>query len=336
MKLKILTLAFVLAFSASIPSINADSCPNVFFYFVGNSLSDYKNLTLGSTFATLTSPYYDITKKTIFYTTGWMCDYSSFDAQTILGALLSRKSAYNLVYVDWSNYTQDWFVLSMLNQTSCVANTVYQIISQMQTQLALTPDKINFVGFNFGAHLFGYVGRQFTGTKVGRITGLDPGAIFTFTDMIFNAYNFVPLQSSDATFVDIIHTSNDKFGCKNATGTVDFYVNGGFTQPGCSLIKSFLDYKPYQDRSHGYLLVCSHSRVVFLYAESVKRADTAARPFLSSRCVTGTTTYNANNCTDTSDNMSMGYFAFNPPALSGYSNIFYVATTNNSAQFSLT
>jgi hypothetical protein len=220
MKLRILSVAFALFFFSSIPEIKGEICPNVYFYFIGSSLTDYRNLTLGGSFSTLSSPYFDITKKTIFYAGGWLLNYDTFDAKTILGALqTNRKSAYNLVYIDWSQYTKEWFFVPMVNSTDCVgissiyhhnililisipfkvANYVYQIISQMQTQLSLTPPNMYFVGFSFGAHLLGYTARQFTGSKVGRITGLDPGAALGFTNSVFETYSFVPLNSNDAT-----------------------------------------------------------------------------------------------------------------------------------------
>lgn len=41
------------------------------------------------------------------------------------------------------------------------------------------------------------------------------------------------LDPSDAEFVDVIHTGAGYFGKIEATGHVDFYVNGGYIQPAC-------------------------------------------------------------------------------------------------------
>lgn len=41
------------------------------------------------------------------------------------------------------------------------------------------------------------------------------------------------LDKNDADFVDVIHTSAGTFGKLEATGHVDFYVNGGSLQPSC-------------------------------------------------------------------------------------------------------
>jgi hypothetical protein len=43
--------------------------------------------------------------------------------------------------------------------------------------------------------------------------------------------------------VDIIHTSAGKLGYESDNGHLDFYVNGGSTQKGCTVLKSFEDFK---------------------------------------------------------------------------------------------
>lgn len=42
------------------------------------------------------------------------------------------------------------------------------------------------------------------------------------------------LSEGDADFVDIIHTNAGQRGVWNQIGHVDFFVNGGYFQPGCS------------------------------------------------------------------------------------------------------
>lgn len=42
------------------------------------------------------------------------------------------------------------------------------------------------------------------------------------------------LDSSDAAFVDVIHTNAAWKGQYQTCGHIDFYPNGGYSQPGCS------------------------------------------------------------------------------------------------------
>jgi hypothetical protein len=41
------------------------------------------------------------------------------------------------------------------------------------------------------------------------------------------------LDANDAAFVDVIHTNGFVQGKIETSGDVDFYVNGGISQPGC-------------------------------------------------------------------------------------------------------
>lgn len=41
------------------------------------------------------------------------------------------------------------------------------------------------------------------------------------------------LDPSDARFVDVLHTNALAQGKVEICGHVDFYMNGGFSQPGC-------------------------------------------------------------------------------------------------------
>lgn len=60
------------------------------------------------------------------------------------------------------------------------------------------------------------------------VSGLDPALPFfaTLNDQW-------KLDTSDAEFVDVIHTGAGYFGKIEAVGHVDFYVNGGYIQPAC-------------------------------------------------------------------------------------------------------
>jgi hypothetical protein len=65
----------------------------------------------------------------------------------------------------------------------------------------------------------GYNFKKGTGMLLGRITGLDPSGLqYHYTAMSEK------LDKSDATFVDVIHTTTSPFGIGTSIGHVDFYV----------------------------------------------------------------------------------------------------------------
>lgn len=101
----------------------------------------------------------------------------------------------------------------------------------------LAIDTFHFVGHSLGSHVAGYTGRNVKSISNGkyvlpRISGLDPAGPLWY-GITFAA----PINPNDALFVDIIHTDLARLGAPVATGTVDFYPNGGFrNQPGCPVI----------------------------------------------------------------------------------------------------
>lgn len=101
------------------------------------------------------------------------------------------------------------------------------------SNLGFNIEKFHFVGHSLGAHLLGQVGRTTKASTIKleltRITGLDPAGPAFFPISPF----LVPLGSSDAKFVDIIHTDSFAFGATIATGHADFWPNAAALQPGC-------------------------------------------------------------------------------------------------------
>ncbi|XP_017793285.1 PREDICTED: pancreatic triacylglycerol lipase-like [Habropoda laboriosa] len=111
---------------------------------------------------------------------------------------------------------------------------------------------VHLIGHSLGSEVAGSVGRQ-TNFTVARITGLDPaGPLF----YLLNTH----LSTSDADFVDIIHTDMGVYGLALSIGHADFFPNNGVrVQPGCPLHTTLLSPPDY----------CSHHRSYVFYAESV-------------------------------------------------------------------
>nr|CAH7728372.1 unnamed protein product [Callosobruchus chinensis] len=75
--------------------------------------------------------------------------------------------------------------------------------------------------------------------------GLDPAGPFFTVKNLDNR-----LDSTDAKFVQVVHTNDGFLGFSGQLGHADYYPNGGKTQPGdCSFFK-------YIDRRENEYLVC--------------------------------------------------------------------------------
>lgn len=70
-----------------------------------------------------------------------------------------------------------------------------------------------------------------------KTTGLDPTIFF-----YMNGNRSKDLDTSDAHFVDVIHTGAGILGQWGPNGHADFYVNGGSSQPGCATASILREY----------------------------------------------------------------------------------------------
>lgn len=62
------------------------------------------------------------------------------------------------------------------------------------------------------------------------VSGLDPaGPLFGNVDVGRR------LHQTDAEWVQVLHTNGEGLGIGTAIGDIDFYANGGKSQPGCGL-----------------------------------------------------------------------------------------------------
>ena len=110
--------------------------------------------------------------------------------------------------------------------------------------------------------MVGKIGRSVISQTAGRtvlprITALDPAGplFYPFPVVLLEK----AISSSDAAFVDIIHTDGGVLGSLFPGGHIDFYVNGGIpVQPGCLTEGTITS-------------ACSHSRSWKYYSESVLR-----------------------------------------------------------------
>lgn len=128
-----------------------------------------------------------------------------------------------------------------------------QLLEFLQRDGGLNVETTHMIGHSLGAHLVALAAKGVSyGSSIGRITGepregkkypktvrntkmyffflpaLDPAA-----PLIENAPESERLNPRSAKFVDVIHSSAFFVGIRRPVGTVDFYPNGGYFQPGC-------------------------------------------------------------------------------------------------------
>ena len=120
------------------------------------------------------------------------------------------------------------------------------------------PTRLHLVGFSLGAQIQAIASRNVQNITegrivIGRLTGLDPGQIQSVLIPITGR-----LSSSDAAFVDSIHTEGVGFGDHLSIGHVSYWVNGGVQQPFCTSVINSVRW------------TCSHNFAPTAWAESVR------------------------------------------------------------------
>lgn len=107
-------------------------------------------------------------------------------------------------------------------------------------------EDILLIGHSLGGQITGFVGKlvkEKTGIKLPRVIALDPaGPLFDIRP------EDKRLNKNDAEIVEVIHSNGGTFGFLSACGTIDFFLNGGSSQPGCKTI-DLLDLKSLIDPS---------------------------------------------------------------------------------------
>lgn len=168
----------------------------------------------------------------------------------------------NVIKVSWADSNRGLYHAASFN-SRIVARQLTQFIYYLDQLFGVDLNRFHLVGHSLGAHIAGQVGTDNEG-RVARITGLDPaGPIFSELD------SSLRLDPSDAKFVDIIHTNGGQItrgalGLFRPSGHVDYYPNGGSSQPGCDSTAALVD--PVER------IACNHRRSYRYFIEILKLA----------------------------------------------------------------
>ncbi|KAI8793125.1 inactive pancreatic lipase-related protein 1 [Biomphalaria glabrata] len=173
---------------------------------------------------------------------------------------------YNVILVNWSKGSKAVYHQAVAN-IRVVGAQIAHLVNTMIESFRMNASDFHIIGHSLGSHTAGYAGERVAG--LGRISGLDPaGPLFENTD------TRVCLDSSDAMFVDVIHTNGKPlillgFGTLQPLGHFDFYPNLGRAMPGC--IQDEILHLIEEDIPAGLTesVTCSHSKATAYYIESI-------------------------------------------------------------------
>ena len=119
-----------------------------------------------------------------------------------------------------------------------IGNILAYVSEKIMKKVKSKAVEIICVGHSLGSHLCGFFGKmskiidqRFTLTK---IVGLDPsGPIWDFNDKDLTQDTNLRLNKEDAFNVEVFHTNAGELGYKYPIGDINFWINGGKSQPGC-------------------------------------------------------------------------------------------------------
>ncbi|XP_067009578.2 pancreatic triacylglycerol lipase [Anabrus simplex] len=228
---------------------------------------------------------------------GWNNGASNMDH--IRAAYMADSSTnYNVILVDWSGLANTLYTTAKSNALQ-VGEYIAKVVTYLIQKKGANANNIRLVGHSLGAQLSGVAGNRLGGI-LPMITGLDPAAPLFGSESLANR-----LDSTDAKFVQVIHTCAGLLGWKDPMGHVDFYPNKGEPiQPGCGVDLGG---------------ACSHGRSHQYFAESI----TTNKGFRGYKC-SNWNNYNSGNCNQNQQAM-MG-----EKVSHSVSGSFYLKTANSS------
>lgn len=162
-----------------------------------------------------------------------------------------KRDSYNLIAVDWHRLASAPCYPVAVHNVPHVGDCLAQLVNRLRDYGATD---IHVIGFSLGAHVPAFAANALRPYRMPRITGLDPAM-----PLFVTVNKDEKLDAGDAEFVDVLHTNAFIQGKIEASGHIDFYMNGGIIQPGC-----------WQQRNP---FGCDHHRAPAYFAESINSKD---------------------------------------------------------------
>ncbi|XP_078046326.1 pancreatic lipase-related protein 2-like [Augochlora pura] len=245
-------------------------------------------------------PHLNVNVETVFHIHGYGENVDSESVKVIVEAYLKHTKK-NIIAIDYRQISNNINYIADVTRVNAIGSALANAFNIL-VEKGLNPKKIHIIGHSLGSQIAANIATHLK-FRITRITGLDPAGPGFYIES--------HLKSGDAKFVDIIHTDKLFYGSAYNSGDVDFLPNYGHRlQPGC------LPDIPLTPGDY-----CSHHRVCWLYAESVKNP----KGFLGVECA-GDLEFSLGLCNQTNV-IPMG--AGTPTTAKGT----YYLTTNPSSPF---
>ncbi|CAH2108308.1 unnamed protein product [Euphydryas editha] len=228
-------------------------CPNeniTFWLYTRANKNNPHELTVSNPESIISAPWVNNSpiKVLIHGYTG----HKDFSPNTEIRPAYMECCDYNIISVDYNKIALEPCYIEAAQNTELVGMCLAQLIDELVQNYRFQLSQFHIIGFSLGGQTAGNVANFLKSGKLDRISGLDPAL------PLFATLNKTrKLDSSDAHFVDVLHTNALLKGKFEASGHADFYSNGGVMQPGCRSTEN-------QTKSG-----CDHARAPRYYAESI-------------------------------------------------------------------
>lgn len=178
--------------------------------------------------------------------------HRDFSPNTEIRPAYMKCCDYNVISVDYNPIALEPCYISAAHNIQLVGKCTAQLIDSLVLNHGFELNRFHVIGFSLGGQTAGAISNYLECGILDRITGLDPAM-----PLFVTSSKTKKLDSDDAKFVDVLHTNALVKGKLEQSGDIDFYANGGLTQPGCVN-------QPNQTKSG-----CDHARAPAYFAESI-------------------------------------------------------------------
>lgn len=251
--------------------------------------------------ATLANSNFNAAHPTRYLIHGWNGHDDTAMNNQARPALLQRGN-FNVIVVDWGLGAQANYV-SARNRVGDAGAVVAQFIDWLNMVRGVPFASVSCIGFSLGAHVAGFAGKRVTRGRLASIIALDPAMpLFTINSPETR------VASTDAIYVESIHTDGGRLGFDEPIGLAAFYPNWGRLQTGCG---------------NDPVGACSHNRAFEYYVESINHPNA----FFATRCAQGWNSILTRTCPSAgAPSMAMG----GEPVANGANGVYFLPTNGQS------